>query len=727
MVLFLLLCFYTSQAQFSPGRLVVLQAGDGSSALSGYGNPIVFREFSFSGSLGYSMSLPSTGSTALVIRGSASSEGYLSLSADTNFLVAGAYLQALPNSSALNSAAASSINRGIALVDGNGVYHLAGIGASSFANGDLRAATASNSLNLWGSSSSQGTSYYGTVNNPCVVQNSKANLRAVHIFNAQLYISSQVASGSPSVIGIYAVGNGTPTSPGQTLSTVINTGNASQPGQFFFNAYNTICYVADSRNSAQGGVQKWVKSAGTWSLAYTLSTGSGGAGAFGVVADFSGTYPKVFATTSEASNNRLVAISDTGPSSTATTLATASAANTIFRGLAFSPGTQLCNPPFVQSLTHNSVQCSQDTIWPVPVVLGSPPFSYAWSGPAAFSSTLSASPAISNLGLGSYTLQVSNACGSSSAVINPSVNPSPSLQVNAPLICTGGTATLTVSGASTYTWSTGSNSSSFTISPLGSSSYTVCGTSSQSCLSNPAVCTVSLVSALLVTANNATLCQGSSALLQASGASSYLWSNGANTSSTLVSPSLSSSYTVYGSAPGCPDTASATAHVLVNSLPQPSLSLNNTVFCVNQDAVIPLMQPPGGSLSGPGVNAYSFSPLSAGSGTHVLLYVYTDLNFCTGSSSLSVEVYDCAHDAGISAKQSFPLVLNPVGEFLKLRLGGNTEALWASVFSLNGELLLRQQLDAGEEEVSCPGLAPGLYILRLESASGFSLQRFIKF
>jgi hypothetical protein len=115
-ILFLLHFPLALLAQFTPGRLVVLQAGDGSLPLSSNGNAILFKEYSTNGTPGFSLSVPSTGTNAILIRGSANSEGHLSLSEDANCIVFGAYLQSLPYASPLNSPAASSLNRGIGLV-----------------------------------------------------------------------------------------------------------------------------------------------------------------------------------------------------------------------------------------------------------------------------------------------------------------------------------------------------------------------------------------------------------------------------------------------------------------------------------------------------------------------------------------------------------------------------------------------------------------------------------
>jgi len=59
-------------------------------------------------------------------------------------------------------------------------------------------------------------------------------------------------------------------------------------------------------------------------------------GAHGVAVNFSGVHPVIYATTAEASTNRLVSITDTGAASTVTTLATAGG-DQVFRGVALTP------------------------------------------------------------------------------------------------------------------------------------------------------------------------------------------------------------------------------------------------------------------------------------------------------------------------------------------------------------------------------------------------------
>lgn len=58
-------------------------------------------------------------------------------------------------------------------------------------------------------------------------------------------------------------------------------------------------------------------------------------------------------------------------------------------------------------------------------------------------------------------------------------------------VCLGNTATLTASGASTYTWSTGSNLTSVVVTPTATTTYTLAG-STGTCVAPPALFTVSV-------------------------------------------------------------------------------------------------------------------------------------------------------------------------------------------------------------------------------------------
>jgi hypothetical protein len=620
----------TLQAQFNSGNLTVFQAGDGAASLANTGNPIVLKEYSPAGIQTYSMIVPNTSTNALVVSGSATSEGFLSLSADKKYLVFGGYAQSLPNATSLAGSTAATINRGIGMVANGGLssYSLIATSASFFTSNNIRGAAATDNTNCWGSGANQGTNYFGTASAPTNVQNTKVNLRAIAVFNNQLYASSQVASGTPTDIGVYSIGVGTPTAAGQTASTVINTGVGSQPAQFYFNTAGNICYVADQRNAAGGGIQKWVYSSNTWTLAYTLPTGTTTIGATGVVADFSGANPIVYATTNESSSNRLISIIDAGAPSTATTLATASTANTVFRGLAFSP----CAAPTLTP-SSNTNFCANQTLSLNVSSTGGGPYTYSWTGSGVFSATTIANPTVTNATTGIYTVSATNGCGSTSATLAVNVNPLPAINVNSITICTGQPASLTASGANTYIWNTGSTSSSITVSPTANTQYSVIGTSSAGCVST-ATTQVIVTNSPSITVNSGTICSGKSATLIANGVNSFTWNTGASTNSIVVSPSVTTTYTVSGNLAGCPGSSSNTANVAV--IPSPTLAIiGNLVTCSNTPAV----------LTASGATTYSWSNGSTSASisvspsvTTVYSVIGTNTNGCSESLTSTITV-----------------------------------------------------------------------------------------
>jgi hypothetical protein len=119
-------------------------------------------------------------------------------------------------------------------------------------------------------------------------------------------------------------------------------------------------------------------------------------------------------------------------------------------------------------------------------------------------------------------------------------------------ICSGQQATLTATGATSYTWTSGiSNSTPFT--PTATQTYTVSGTDVNGCSGSDAV-TVTLVAQPTVNAGqNLTICAGDSVQLNATGASTYTWSSGTQNGG-YYTPTASQTLQVIGSAGGtCTD------------------------------------------------------------------------------------------------------------------------------------------------------------------------------
>lgn len=188
---------------------------------------------------------------------------------------------------------------------------------------------------------------------------------------------------------------------------------------------------------------------------------------------------------------------------------------------------------------------------------------YAWSTGAS-GNTITISPTATT----SYTVSDNTPGCSGSATATVTVNPTPVLTVNSAIICQGQSATLTASGANTYLWSTGSVTSTLTDSPLVNTSYTVTGTSSN--CSTSASASITVLPVPVITATGASICSGSTAIINANGGTSYVWSSGSVASSASVSPLTNANYTVTGTAGGC--SSNAVAAVTVFPIPTAAFS-----------------------------------------------------------------------------------------------------------------------------------------------------------
>ncbi|WP_139959334.1 T9SS type B sorting domain-containing protein [Flavicella sediminum] len=87
---------------------------------------------------------------------------------------------------------------------------------------------------------------------------------------------------------------------------------------------------------------------------------------------------------------------------------------------------------------------------------------------------------------------------------------------------------------------------------------------------------------------------------------------------------------------GCENTDSTT--ITVNSTPTLTFTPQDNL-CVDASAVQLIATPSGGDFSGTGVNTTgTFTPSTAGVGTHTITYTYTDANLCSNSIDLQVNV-----------------------------------------------------------------------------------------
>ncbi|MBA3664370.1 MAG: T9SS type A sorting domain-containing protein [Bacteroidetes bacterium] len=146
---------------------------------------------------------------------------------------------------------------------------------------------------------------------------------------------------------------------------------------------------------------------------------------------------------------------------------------------------------------------------------------------------------------------------------SPCTAPSVSIAASSTGLCSGSSATLTASGATSYTWSAGSQTTSaIVITPNANTTYIVSG-SNAGCIGTMSIA-VTVTATPVVSANSATTCASTSTTLQASGAATYSWNTGATTSSIVVSPAANTTYTVVGSNGSCSNTKTVSITIASN-------------------------------------------------------------------------------------------------------------------------------------------------------------------
>jgi hypothetical protein len=445
---------YTTLSQtFTPGNIAVLRVGNGTETLVSSGNSLFVDQYTPAGALVNSTAVPDTGAEALLLSGASSSEGGLTRSLDrTSLILAGYNTNRGSITGSLSSQSAAAVPRAVGTIDAFGTDHLAEASTTLYSSNNIRCAAADGTNSFWTAGNPGGTFYLDPPQTPVAIQSAGGNTRQVKILGETLYFSTQAGTA-----GVYTFqGGGLPKSA-DTPVAVLTTGANSQPAGFSINPALTIAYVSDQRPTA-GGIQKWTNNGSAWVPAYSFSTGGG---AFDVAVDFSGASPVIYATTAEASGNRLITINDAGALSIVKVLATART-NEIFRGVDFAPDLRpaIVSQPQSQTVTNGS------DVSLVVAAQSHYALSYQWQKDGtningANSSALDLH-AVSTADQGTYRVVVTNAYGSvASAGATLTVNqtltpPTITSQPGNQTVPLGGSATFGVSATGTpplsYQW-----------------------------------------------------------------------------------------------------------------------------------------------------------------------------------------------------------------------------------------------------------------------------------
>lgn len=247
--------------------------------------------------------------------------------------------------------------------------------------------------------------------------------------------------------------------------------------------------------------------------------------------------------------------------------------------------------------------------------------SFLWSNGSSF-----ATQGISQPGTYSVTYTAPNGC---TAADTTQVTFFPSayfntLYTNDTTICQGEVVNYYATGNGSISWNGGLPSPSFTASSAGT--YTVSVTTSNNCITTDTVVVSQFPTNTLMVSNDTTICVGDSALMLATGGSSYLWSTGSTGPSAWAT--APGTYTLNAT-----DTNGCTASNSVNisQAPMPNVSINpNPALLCPGDSVL---------LVGSGVTQYLWSNGASSNSTYALSIGSISV---IGSNSFGCNAFDTA-------------------------------------------------------------------------------------
>ena len=258
--------------------------------------------------------------------------------------------------------------------------------------------------------------------------------------------------------------------------------------------------------------------------------------------------------------------------------------------------------------------------------------SYTWNTGATTNSIV-VSPTIST----TYSIIGTTGACSDSDIQSISVNPIPTLTITGiNSLCSGQSSTLSVNGANSYTWNTSSNSSSISITPSVTTSYTVNGQDANGCVnSSIKTVTVNNLPVVNIVGSN-TVCLGNNIILTGNGANTYTWSTNSNLNSISVTPITNTTYSLSGTnLAGCTSSNVSITTITVIPLPVISINTSTTTICSGTNV----------NLTASGANTYTWSNSSNSNPINVIpmsstIYSVngTNANGCQNSSPATVSI-----------------------------------------------------------------------------------------
>ncbi len=536
---------------------------------------------------------------------------------------------------------------------------------------------------------------------------------------------------TPSVASVYTV-NAT-TSLGCSSTKTVALATYSLPIVSIAPSSATVCSLSQANFTASGASSyTWNGTISGASVSFTPTLAT----TYSVIGISS--QGCISSNTVGVTTNTLPVVIISPPSATVCSLAiiefTASGASTYTWNNSTTGATYLSAPPNTITYTvagTNSLGCSSSntvavTTLSLPVVVITPSLTtlcvmstgiftvagantYTWSN-----STLGNTVAITPTNTSQYSVIGTdvNGCTSMNSLVILT-NPLPTLAISpgSATVCPNAPQSFTASGANTYSWSTGITTSSVVITPSISNIYSVSGTDANGCVGSQTLAITTKTAPLIVISPPSTsVCLNSSATFSANGALSYTWSTGSTSIGILVTPSVTTVYTVSGkNTIGC--VSSTTANLTVWQPPVIQLTASSLTVCARETV----------TLTASGASTYTWSPFNfagttlTNNPTSTLIYsAYgVDVNGCSNSNSITVVVDKCTGISKIKGIDSRVTIYpNPSTGLINADFGFEG-AKEIRVLNAVGAMIMKISTDDLHTSFDLSGYAKGVYFVHV--------------
>lgn len=237
-----------------------------------------------------------------------------------------------------------------------------------------------------------------------------------------------------------------------------------------------------------------------------------------------------------------------------------------------------CTMPTTTAVANDYSVCSGTSV----TLTGSGATTYSWNT-GSTATSLTVTPTTTT----TYTLTGTNTGGCvKTDTVKVTVTASPNTVAAAAqyYVCNGSSITLNGSGATTYSWNTGSTAASVSVTPVATTTYTLTGTSNGCSKTDTVKITLRPLPATTASTTTYSICNGSSTNLSASGANTYSWNTGSTSGTISVSPTTTTTYTLTGTLNGC--SKSDTVKITVKSLPSTVASATNYSPCIGSSTTL---------------------------------------------------------------------------------------------------------------------------------------------